>query len=73
MKQTKMVSTKINIQKHHQPHLLEVLADPQWDRGAPVSVSGNCPVACISQPISKSLFSHKLWDPAINRSETQTT
>jgi hypothetical protein len=41
---------------------------PQWDGGAPGSVSGHCPVRCILQPISKLLFLHKLWDPATNRS-----
>lgn len=50
-----------------QSHLLEVVTDPQWDGRAPVSVSGDCPVTRILQPISKPLFSYKLWDPATDR------
>lgn len=48
-------------------HLLKVFTDPQWDGGAPVSVSGNCPVTCLLQPISKPFFSYKLWNPVTER------
>lgn len=56
------------------PYLFQVIADPQWDRGAPVSVSGDGPVTCIFEPIPKALFPHKFWNPAgeirIMRAET---
>lgn len=58
--------TKVSTRTHTLPHLLKVFTGPQWDGGAPVSVSGNCPVMCIFQPISKPLFSHKLWYPDRN-------
>lgn len=45
------------------PHLLEVVADPQGDRGAPVAVPGNGPVSRIPQPVPKTLFPHKFWNP----------
>lgn len=46
------------------PDLLKVVADPERDWGAPVAVPGNRPVSCVSQPVSETLLTHKLWNPA---------
>ena len=51
------------------PDLLIVIADPDGDGCAPVTISWNGPVACVSQPVPKTLLTHKLWNPK----ETETT
>lgn len=44
--------------------LLEVIADPDGDRCAPVTIPWNRPVTRVSQPVPKTLLTHKLWNPA---------
>ena len=56
--------------KHHKcvfvcfPDLLKVIADPERDWCAPVTVPRNRPVPCVSQPVPETLLTNKLWNPA---------
>ena len=47
--------------------LLKVIADPQRDRRAPITVPGNGPIAGIPQPVPKPLLPYKLRDPGEGR------
>lgn len=46
------------------PDLFKVLADPEGDRRAPVTVPGNGPITSVSQPVPETLLTHELWNPA---------
>jgi hypothetical protein len=43
---------------------LHVVADPQGDRGTPVSISGNVPITGVLQPRSESIFTHVRRNPS---------
>lgn len=45
------------------PDLLKVIADPERDGCAPVTVPWNRPVSCISQPVPKTFLTYKFWNP----------
>jgi hypothetical protein len=44
--------------------LLHVVADPQGDRGTPVSISGYVPITGVLQPRSESVFTNVRRDPS---------
>lgn len=48
-------------------NLLSVIADPERDRGAPVAVAGDGPVAGIAEPVAKAVVLDKLGDPVAER------
>jgi hypothetical protein len=50
----------LTIQNGWETYFFKVIRNPQRDRGAPITVTGNRPVACIGEPVSESILTN-IW------------
>jgi hypothetical protein len=61
----------LTVQKGWESYFFKVVGDPQRDRGAPIAVARNRPVACIGEPVSESILTD-VWRHPVKRRAFRT-